>query len=70
MTVRANPVTMGGASTRSMAMNVHANLAIQVSGGWGLVRRGWSPGFWEGQVGQVAAGSTPEEQWCQIAYAE
>lgn len=29
--------------------------------------RGWSPELWEGQVGQVAGGSTPAEQWCQIA---
>lgn len=28
---------------------------------------GRSPVLWEGQVGQVAGGSTPAEQWCQIA---
>ena len=35
MTVRTNPVTMGGASTKSMAMSVHASLATQVSSGRG-----------------------------------
>lgn len=30
----------------------------------------WSLELWEGQVGQVAGGSTPTEQWCQIAYVE
>lgn len=60
MTVRANPATMGGASTKSMATNVHVSRATQVSAGWSLqVQGGWSPVLWEGQRRQVAGGSTP-----------
>lgn len=70
MTVRANPVTTGGASTKSMATSVHASLATQVSSGQGLEGRGWSPGLWKGRVRQVAGGSAPAEQWCQVAYVE
>lgn len=44
MTVRANPVTMGGASTKSMAMSVLANQVTQVSAGWRLqVQKGDGP---------------------------
>lgn len=71
MTVRANPATTGGASTKSMATNVHVSRATQVSTGVEFTGAGgWSPERWEGQVGQVAGRSTPAEQWCQIAYVE
>lgn len=43
MTVRANPATMGGASTKSMATSVHVSLATQVSTGWSLQVQGDGP---------------------------
>lgn len=40
---KASPATMGGVSTKSMAMSVHAGQVTQVSFGWSLQVQGGFP---------------------------
>lgn len=42
-TAKASPATMGGVSTKSMAMSVHASQVTQVSFGWSLQVQGVFP---------------------------